>query len=79
MTAPKPTSDGTVDRPTPWADGPPSRYDLVLAVIPLTLLAGSVAGLVSPLELHDTMLAAGLVAAFVLADVLFRNPPHDPT
>lgn len=79
MIAPKTDSDGVVERLTSWTDGPPSRYDLVLAVIPLAFVFGVVVGEIGALALHDALLASSLVAGAAVADALFVNPPQDPT
>lgn len=79
MTAPTTDSDGVAERPTSWIDGPPSRHDLVLAVIPPAFVLAVVAGEIGRLPLHDALFGASLFAAAAVADALFVNPPRDPT
>jgi hypothetical protein len=79
VSAPTPSSDGVVERTPDRTNGPPSRYDLVLAVIPVVFVVAAVVGTVGPMALHQAMLAAGVVAAAAVTDVLFVNPPRDPT
>lgn len=53
----------------------PSRYDLVLAVIPLVLAASVAAGHLLPVPVESALAAAAVVATLVVADALFFNPP----
>ena len=78
MTAPNPDSDGVVERLLSTS-GPPSRYDFVLAIIPLALVVAAVAGAVGPLAFHDAILAGAAVGAVAVVDALFVNPPRDPS
>jgi len=52
-----------------------SRYDLVLAVVPVALLLGLAAGLLSSIPLHAAMAVGSLVGAAAVADALFVDPP----
>jgi small-conductance mechanosensitive channel len=53
-----------------------TRYDFVLAAIPLCFLASLLATAASPLSLHQTVAAASLLGALALVDALFVNPPR---
>jgi hypothetical protein len=55
-----------------------SRYDFVLAVIPLALLVGAVGASVAPVPLHAALLGGAAVGVLALVDALFRNPPGRP-
>ncbi|PSQ19340.1 hypothetical protein BRD04_10225 [Halobacteriales archaeon QS_9_67_17] len=52
-----------------------SRYDLVLAVVPVALLLGLAAGLLSSVPLYVAMAVGSLVGAAAVADALFIDPP----
>ena len=54
-----------------------SRYDLLLAAIPLVLAVGLFAGIVVPVPLHFSIGSGALVCIFFLADALYFNPPTD--
>lgn len=54
-----------------------NRYDLALAAIPLAFLLGIVAHVVSPVPLQGAMILSAGIGLFVLADVLFVDPPRD--
>lgn len=56
-----------------------SRYDFVLAVIPLAFLGA--AGLKEIFGLNSTTAAlfAGLVGGLAVIDALFLNPPEEPS
>jgi len=54
----------------------PSRYDLVLAAIPVAFLAAGLASRFLPLEPNAALTAAALVCALVVLDGLFVNPPR---
>jgi len=54
-----------------------SRYDLLLAAIPLVLAVGLFAGIVVPVPLHFSIGSGALVCGFFLADALYFNPPTD--
>lgn len=53
-----------------------SRYDLVLAVIPLAFLFGAVTHAVSRVPLRVALVLAAVVCVVALADALFLNPPR---
>lgn len=53
----------------------PSRYDLVLWVIPLAFLLALVAATVLSTPTEVPLVAASVVGALALFDGLFRNPP----
>ncbi|WP_227353465.1 hypothetical protein [Haladaptatus salinisoli] len=52
-----------------------SYYDFVLLALPVVLLAGPVVGATLSVPFHVGTTAAGLAAAFVLADAMFKRPP----
>ncbi len=54
-----------------------TRYDLALATIPLAFLLGTVAHVLSPVPLQGGLILSAAIALFVLADVLFVNPPRE--
>lgn len=54
----------------------PSRYDLVLVVIPVVFLAAGLASQFLPLTPNAALTAAALVCALVVLDGLFLNPPR---
>lgn len=51
------------------------RYDLVLAVIPLSYLGSLAAHVVFGLSIQMSVIPSSLVGALLLADALYRNPP----
>jgi hypothetical protein len=53
----------------------PSRYDIVLWVIPLAFLLALVAATVLSTPTEIPLVAASVVGALALFDGLFRNPP----
>jgi hypothetical protein len=55
-----------------------SRYDCVLAVIPLALLAGVVTANVASIPFHAALFGGAGVGVLALMDALFRNPPGHP-
>lgn len=52
-----------------------TRYDLVLAVIPLAFLFGVVASNLGSVSLHGGMAIAAAVGGLAVVDALFVNPP----
>jgi hypothetical protein len=54
---------------------PVSRYDLILAAIPLAFVTAILAAVVLGVPLRSTMGAASLVGALAVGDAIFRNPP----
>lgn len=57
----------------------PTRYDLVLAVIPVAFLAAAVVGLTSSVSPTAAIGAAAALSAVPFVDVLFLNPPREPS
>ena len=55
----------------------PSRYDLVLAVIPAAFVVALLANVVFSVPLRTVLAASSLVGALALVDGLYRNPPID--
>ena len=53
-----------------------SRYDLLLAVVPLAFLAGLLAAGLTNVPLRVAMSSAAAVSAVALVDGLFLNPPR---
>ncbi|RXK49198.1 hypothetical protein [Halorientalis pallida] len=56
-----------------------SRYDLVLALIPVVFLLSVVLGHLLSVPFRTTLVGASAVGALVLLDALFVNPPVRPT
>ena len=52
-----------------------SRYDLALAVLPLPLVVGLVAGKLSAVPVRTGVSAGALVSALALGYLLFGDPP----
>lgn len=83
VSQPQPSSDGfgiaRPDRPDEVlsASGPPvSRYDLLLAILPLVLLLAWTIGQVTSVPLWATLAVGSLFAIPLLADGLLLNPPR---
>ncbi|MFC7059281.1 hypothetical protein [Halovenus salina] len=55
-----------------------SRYDLVLAVIPILFTASVLVSLFTPVSLHLAMGAGALTSALLVADALYLNPRPTP-
>lgn len=55
-----------------------SRYDLVLAVIPLVFGLALVSHTVLSLPLSTTMAASAVVTGVLVVDAMFLNPPASP-
>jgi hypothetical protein len=72
--AQRPSGDGTASTVIRRATAL-SRYDLVLAVVPLALALAAAAGLVSSLSLHATLAGGAVAAAVAVGDALFVSPP----
>lgn len=70
------TGDSTHgQRPARRSQFVPSRYDLVLAVIPFVLTVGLLTGHLLPVSLEASLAGASLLGTVALADALFFNPP----
>lgn len=54
-----------------------SRYDLVLAAIPLIFVLSLSTTLVLPLSLHVAIAISSVIAFGLVADALYFNPPVD--
>lgn len=52
-----------------------SRYDLLLAIIPLAFLLALLAGFALSIPPQLSLVAASVIGAVALVDGLFRNPP----
>ncbi|GAA0304425.1 hypothetical protein [Halarchaeum salinum] len=67
------------DEPTPierTASEPvATRYDLVLAVIPLTLLGGAIAGMATGIDIQTGVAAGSVGALCTLGYAIFGDPP----
>jgi hypothetical protein len=55
----------------------PSRYDLLLAVIPAAFLIALLANVAFSVPLRTALPAGSIVGAAALADGLFFNPPTE--
>lgn len=55
-----------------------SRYDLVLAVVPVAFLVGLLAVGLADVPFRVAMTSAAAVGALALVDGLFLNPPRRP-
>ena len=68
---------GYRDRTENWMGflGQVSRYDLVLATIPLVFTTAIAAHLALSLSLHLAVGASALLSAGLVADVLYLHPP----
>lgn len=53
-----------------------SRYDWVLAAVPLVLLAAGAVGTFGDAPLHAALGSGGLLCALAIADALFVDPPQ---
>jgi membrane associated rhomboid family serine protease len=54
-----------------------SRYDLLLAVIPVLFMAAVLAYLFTPLSLHLAMGASAVTSGLLVADAVYFHPPTD--
>lgn len=55
-----------------------TRYDLVLAVVPLAFVGALVVGLLSPVSVYGALAVGALISTAAVLDALFLNPPeHD--
>jgi hypothetical protein len=52
-----------------------SRYDLLLAVIPLLFAAAPVVSTVTGVPLEVALAGSGLLGCVSLVDAIYRNPP----
>jgi hypothetical protein len=52
-----------------------TRYDLVLALVPLVFLAGALGSFLMPERSQLFVGTAGIIAAALLADSVYFNPP----
>jgi len=59
--------------------GQVSRYDLLLAAIPLVLAVALLTGLVSPMPVHFAVGGGALMGSAFVADALYFHPPIDST
>lgn len=55
--------------------GAPNTYDVLLAALPASLLAGAVAAAVSSVPLAAALAGGGLVATAGVGHALFVDPP----
>lgn len=53
-----------------------TRYDFVLAVIPVAFLLAGLASQITPVAPRTMLAVASLVGALGLLDALFLNPPQ---
>ena len=59
--------------------GQVTRYDLLLAAIPLVLAVALLTGLVSPMSVHVAVGGGALMGGAFVADALYFHPPIDST
>ena len=52
-----------------------SRYDLLLAAIPLVMAGALAVYLFAPIPFHLAVAASGVLGAVVMVDALYFNPP----
>lgn len=64
---------------SPGFSGQVSRYDLLLAAIPLVLAVALLTGLVSPMPVHLAVGGGALMGGAFVADALYFHPPIDST
>lgn len=57
-------------------DPSPSRYDLVLLVIPAALLVSLFAGQLPSVSIESALAVGSIVGVLTLVDALFVNPPN---
>lgn len=74
MSEPTEPSDRIVSRTVQGAMNI-SRYDLVLAVVPVAFLLAVGGGLLSPVPVYAAMAIGSLVAGAAVVDALFIDPP----
>lgn len=55
----------------------PSRYDLVLAVIPAAFLVALFVSIAFSVPLRSVLVGSALFCTLVVADGLYLNPPTD--
>ncbi|MFB6165434.1 MAG: hypothetical protein ABEJ31_09780 [Haloarculaceae archaeon] len=53
-----------------------TRYDLLLAIVPLAFLASVLLGLLLPIGDRTALAGALAIGVLALADALFMNPPR---
>lgn len=56
-----------------------SRYDLVLALVPIAFLLGGAASVAGAIPLRVGLAGAGALGALFVVDALFLNPPTTGT
>ena len=56
-----------------------SYYDWLLAAIAAAMIAGAAASVHPAVALHQGLAGGSLVSTLVLYEILFRNPPTEPT
>lgn len=71
------TASANSGRPKQRRRTVPSRYDVVLAVIPAAFVVAFLANLVLSVPLRTVLPASSLVGVLALVDGLYRNPPID--
>lgn len=54
-----------------------SRYDLVLAAIPVVFALALLAYFLAPIAFHFAVGSGALTSGLLVVDVLYRNPPTD--
>ncbi|WP_280588355.1 hypothetical protein [Halorubrum sp. Boch-26] len=56
-----------------------SYYDWLLGAIAAAMIVGAAAGVHPAVALHQGLASGSLVSTLILYEVLFRNPPTEPT
>jgi hypothetical protein len=60
---------------SPIPPAAPTRFDLMLVLIGLSLIVGGLVGVLSTVPLYLTSAASSLAASAVVYEGIFRNPP----
>lgn len=68
--------DRSVAGGTDWSG--PSRYDLVLAAVPLAFVTAVLLAALTDVPMRVGLVGAGIVGSLALLDGLFLNPPRRP-
>jgi hypothetical protein len=56
-----------------------SRYDIVLAAIPLVFAMALLVSVLAPVPFHFAVGGGATMSGLLVADVLYLNPPTDPS
>lgn len=72
---PMSSANGADDRPLGGPFGRLSRYDLVLAVVPLGFVLAALVGRILSLSPSGVLALGSTVGLLAVVDALFRSPP----